>query len=311
MVAALFLHGPSAASTTAKGDGDQAAFLALVNRERVARGLGALAEAGDLVAVARRHSAEMAGQNEVFHNARLSTEVEGWKLLGENVAVGPTVEEIHDELMASKVHRDVILQPRFTQLGVGVVSVADEIWVTHVFRQPEAPPTPSSSAPPAGVAAEPGPSGEPGPRPEPAPRSALAGAASIVRAPGATVGATGVRQHPPTSNEVAPAATLPRPRPSTPPVAAEPPPVAAVASRLPAVMAGAIPTRASSARPDAGAIPGAGVVAAGLLLAVVAAVVAAEESLLPQPSSARRQRRNASMKASRSPSRTASTLPLS
>lgn len=153
VVAVLFLHASAAAPASASAEGDESRALALVNQERAARGLGRLAPAPDLVTVARRHSTRMAEANEVFHNSRLSSEVDGWELLGENVSAGPAVQKIHDALMASKVHRDVILEPRLTQIGVGVVMAGGEIWLTEVFRLPEG--QPQSSPAPTGQAEAP------------------------------------------------------------------------------------------------------------------------------------------------------------
>lgn len=153
VVAVLFLNSSAAAPAGASADSEESRFLALVNQERASRGLGRLLPASDLVTVARRHSARMASRDEVFHNSNLSSEVEGWDLLGENVGVGPSEQEIHDALMASKIHRDVILGPRFTQLGVGVVLEGGEIWLTQVFRLPEA--QPQASPDPTGRAEAP------------------------------------------------------------------------------------------------------------------------------------------------------------
>lgn len=278
VVAVLFLHASGAGPASASAESDEAGVLALVNQERAARGMGPLAPAPDLVTVARRHSARMAEANEVFHNSRLASEVDGWDLLGENVGVGPDVQKIHDALMASKVHRDVILEPRFTQIGVGVVIAGGEIWLTEVFRLPEtaprsspaptgqanappAPPAPQAAtepAAPAGPGAGTGGAGGPVAASGRAPATPKLSVAPVpVRGPATTFGRlqiAGRRPAPPTASTAPPPAASPE----TAQLAAEP------------VLTGtARPAAASVPLPEPEDIPAAGLMAAGLLLAVV------------------------------------------
>lgn len=241
-VALLSLNGAGAGFATTSGH-EEAGFLALVDRERATRGLGGLAEAEDLVAVARRHSARMASENDVFHNAGLSSEVDGWELLGENVGVGPTVGDIHRALMESKVHRDVILQPRFTQVGVGVVVVGEEIWLTQVFRRPE--------------------------------ERRVAGPA--IRTAPADVGPLTTPPPPPVPTSAARTST--QPTASEAPAA---PPAVTFSPQAVVAGAGPLPVPASRLGNPA-AVPGAGAVAAGLLLAVVMAVALTRERLALYP----------------------------
>lgn len=149
VVVVFSVGGVRPAWAAADDPGAEAALRSLANRERAARGLGPLVEAGDLVTVARRHSGRMLSRDEVFHNPNLSSEVGGWELLGENVGLGASAQDIHDALMASKVHRDVILDRRFTEVGMGVLVENGELWVTQVFRLPEARPqsSPGTTAP--------------------------------------------------------------------------------------------------------------------------------------------------------------------
>lgn len=272
VTAATGLLGISSASAAGDTADDEATFRTLVNQERQRRGLGPLAEADDLVAVARHHSADMAERNDVYHNPDLASEVDGWELLGENVGTGATVEEIHDAFMASKVHRDVIIQPRFTQIGVGVVIARDAIWVTEVFRQPEAraDPSPPTTVTPGSTAAPPvTATATPATRTAPAPATAAAGprvaGRPLERSGAAAVRAAGI---PP----VAPVPEVPEfpdvtggtgsTEASLPSFA---PLVIASSSRAVAAAPPPLPVPA----PDA--IPGLGLVAAALLLAVVGA----------------------------------------
>ena len=127
--------------TAARADaGAEAAFVQRVNQERAAQGLAPLAVADDLVAVARRHSGRMADAADLHHNPALASEVTGWQKVGENVGRGPSVDPIHAAFMASPGHRQNILDGDWTELGVGVVVRDGTVWVTQVFREPEAAP---------------------------------------------------------------------------------------------------------------------------------------------------------------------------
>lgn len=117
----------------------EAGFVDRIAQERSARGLGELAGAGDLQAVARRHAQRMADRGEPYHNPALGSEVQGWEVVSENVGAGTSVQQIHDAFMASRTHRDVILSAEHSEVGVGVVGTSDgQIWVVEVFRRPAA-----------------------------------------------------------------------------------------------------------------------------------------------------------------------------
>src|SRR5256885_284768 len=85
--------------------GDEGSLTARLNGERTSRGLGALAVSGDLVALARRHSQDMASQNRLYDDPNLSREVRGWQRVGENTGTGSSADQVHDAFMASSSHR--------------------------------------------------------------------------------------------------------------------------------------------------------------------------------------------------------------
>jgi hypothetical protein len=181
----------------------EAEFVAAVNRERASAGLPALSVAGDLTAVARRHSVRMADQNNLHHNPNLGSDVSGWQKVGENVGRGPSVSSIHSAFMSSPGHKRNILDGDWTQVGIGVEVRGSTIWVTEVFRlpagsAPKAEPTPepapakttpapaasttsTSSAPE--TSAEPGSSSSTAGAPAPEPAAAAAAAAEPAPAP--------------------------------------------------------------------------------------------------------------------------------
>ena len=178
MGAVLALWSAAGALAAVAPDGrdgpSEADFVARVNAARSSAGLGALAVRSDLVDVARRHSADMATQHRLYHNPALSTEVTGWRRVGENVGTGSDVASVHDAFMQSQIHRDEILSPHFTEIGVGVVWDGSTLWVTEVFRQPSSAPAAASPAPAPARSPAPTPAPAPSPSPTPARRTQAA-----------------------------------------------------------------------------------------------------------------------------------------
>jgi uncharacterized protein YkwD len=99
-------------------------FIAKMNSARQANGLAPYAVYSDLTSIARQHSQQMASRQELYHNPNLTTEVQNWQAVGENVGDGPTVDSIHQAFMNSPEHRANILDHDFTQVGVGVTITA-------------------------------------------------------------------------------------------------------------------------------------------------------------------------------------------
>jgi len=114
-------------------EADQA--LALLNGFRAANGLPALAVAGDATAKAQEHSDEMAAALNLFHSADLASGIQpGWTMLGENVGVGSTEDQLIDMFANSGPHRENMLSTAYNQVGVGVTHGADgRTYVTQFF----------------------------------------------------------------------------------------------------------------------------------------------------------------------------------
>jgi hypothetical protein len=108
----------------------EAQMVALVNEERVAAGLQPLAIDQRLVPVARQHSEEMFRLRYFGHQSpqrgspfdRLDAAGIKYARAGENLAYAQSVAVAHRGLMASEGHRENILRPEFTRIGIGVIS---------------------------------------------------------------------------------------------------------------------------------------------------------------------------------------------
>lgn len=130
-------------SARASGAGE---LRARVLAERRAHGLAPLSDDARLVAMAERHTERMVAAGAIFHNEHLSGELNGhtrdWTVVGENVGAGPSIEEIHDALMASASHRANILEDEYNAVGIATIRVEDgRLYVTQVFARLDDRPT--------------------------------------------------------------------------------------------------------------------------------------------------------------------------
>ncbi len=130
---------------------DESAFeeelLEQVNKERSKRGLSLLHDSWDLKFLARKHSQDMANIEKLGHlsstgKSYIDRLVEAgffFQNAGENVAYSQTflAELIHQSLMDSPRHRDNILDPDFTQAGIGVAYAENAgYYITQDFMHP-------------------------------------------------------------------------------------------------------------------------------------------------------------------------------
>src|SRR5688500_19860113 len=95
----------TARATTSAEAQTESDFLSRTNADRAANGVGPLRIAGDLVDLARRHSAEMAASNSIYHTSNLGSRVQNWQKVGENVGRGSNVDVVEQAFMNSPSHR--------------------------------------------------------------------------------------------------------------------------------------------------------------------------------------------------------------
>lgn len=134
IVLAGVLAGPATAAVPVT---PSEALTGAVNEARAAvPGLPALRRASDLDAIAQRHAETMAARRKIFHNPRLTEEVQRWDVVGENVGVASDVDAVHAAFLASRAHRANVVDVRYRELGVGVARARSRLWVVEVFRTP-------------------------------------------------------------------------------------------------------------------------------------------------------------------------------
>ena len=162
LITTILLATATLATPALASSGEEASFVSLINAERANRGLTNLEVYWDLVDDARIHSNVMNDADDLFHSSNLANVTSGWASLGENVGVGPTVDDLHTAFMNSAGHRDNILGDWDT-IGVGVThSDQGYMFVTVVFMkaaQSEPAPAPAPTPEPvqAVAASAPGP----------------------------------------------------------------------------------------------------------------------------------------------------------
>jgi uncharacterized protein YkwD len=115
---------------------------AATNAARVSNGLPALALNAQLNAVAQAWANKLAAAGVLSHNPALRTQVSDWNVLGENVGMAGDIPSVQAAFMASPPHRANILDPRYTQMGVGSATSiypscgCQVLWVVVDFRRP-------------------------------------------------------------------------------------------------------------------------------------------------------------------------------
>lgn len=92
-----------------------------------------LVPTAELMVKAQEWSEHMASQGQISHSQLTSGIGPGWAVIGENVAVATSLEIAQTALENSPGHRANMLDPRFSEGGVGVVWKNGNFWVTQDF----------------------------------------------------------------------------------------------------------------------------------------------------------------------------------
>ncbi|PZV06933.1 MAG: hypothetical protein DCF32_08640 [Leptolyngbya sp.] len=120
-------------------------ILRLVNIERQRVNAPPLVLNDKLTAAAQRHAQDMATSRRMSHTgsdgstmrSRIDATQYNWSTIGENVAMGqPTAAAVIAAWMNSPGHRQNMLNPAFTELGVGYAIGANRPYWAQVFARP-------------------------------------------------------------------------------------------------------------------------------------------------------------------------------
>jgi hypothetical protein len=134
-------HGQAAAGQLVSGAGEK--LMALANESRAQTGAGALVWDEGLTAAARDHCLRMAAEGPISHryggeddlSTRAGNAGARFDFIEENVAIGPTPAEIHDEWMHSPGHRSNLLNPEVDRVGIAVVAARGVLYATADYSR--------------------------------------------------------------------------------------------------------------------------------------------------------------------------------
>lgn len=157
LAAALIVIAPAgpagAQQLLAQSEGQ---FVEEVNIERAAVGADPLIVDVNMTAAARAWTLDMATREVLEHASVITDGVpDGWVSAGENVGRGGTISGLMNAFMKSTGHRENLLNPAYTHIGVGVyLTETNVLYTTHRFAavpgatvQPTSPPTPVPATP--------------------------------------------------------------------------------------------------------------------------------------------------------------------
>ena len=118
-------------------------LFALANNARAQSGAGPLRWDPSLAAAARQHCLRMAAEGPISHRYggepdlanRTGQAGAHFDLIEENVAVGSSPAEIHDEWMHSPGHRSNLLNPKVNRVGIAVVAIRGVLYATADYSR--------------------------------------------------------------------------------------------------------------------------------------------------------------------------------
>ena len=143
----VFVLARAGEAPSFKMTADETKLLELTNQERKKKELPPLRPSPLLFKLARAHSANMAKQEKMDHTLDGKTPFDrmkdaGYPFLrgGENIAAGSGdfgLPEVIREWMESKGHRENILGPDYTEIGVALArNTGGVVYYTQVFGKP-------------------------------------------------------------------------------------------------------------------------------------------------------------------------------
>jgi uncharacterized protein YkwD len=127
----LFLAGvpPAAAATTSADSSGVETLVRQINAVRRKEHLRLLRLDARLCAIARSHAIDMLERNFVGHTnpdgldafARMARANYSFGYAGENLAVDESLDSVNADFFASPEHRENLLEPHYSRVGIGTV----------------------------------------------------------------------------------------------------------------------------------------------------------------------------------------------
>lgn len=147
LLAALFVWTPIAAKLHAQShpvmQAEAERLMALANRARAAAGASPLKWDSALAEAARKHTMRMVAEGPIAHrypgeldlSERAGLAGAHFDLVEENIAIGPSPEQIQDEWMHSKGHRENMLNREVDRVGIAVIESRGVLYATEDFAR--------------------------------------------------------------------------------------------------------------------------------------------------------------------------------
>jgi uncharacterized protein YkwD len=127
----------NAADQSWAGVRSRQAFVSDTNHARVHHDPREHRATSRLTEVAQNWAQWMARHHTMEHNPNLESQVHNWQSIGENVGSGGSEPPIHRAFMNDTYHRDNILSPDYTQVGIGTARDDNgRLYVDEVFKRP-------------------------------------------------------------------------------------------------------------------------------------------------------------------------------
>lgn len=119
-------------------------LLSYINIARIRQGLKVVSLSSDLNTLAQDHSADMAKNNFFAHVNEQGESPEDRRIkmglstpVSENIAKDTSIKFAHNGLMRSGSHRHNILQPAWSQVGLGIAKKDGYLYITEEFAAPK------------------------------------------------------------------------------------------------------------------------------------------------------------------------------
>lgn len=134
-------YAESGPAANLRGDAEQ--LFALANQARKETGADALEWDAALAQAALDHCRRMAMEGQIAHRYGGELDVAGraalagahFSVIEENVAVGPSASQIHNEWMHSPGHRANLLSPEINRVGVAVVAARGVLYAVADYSR--------------------------------------------------------------------------------------------------------------------------------------------------------------------------------
>ena len=118
---------------TACLNSQQSSATSVLNKDRSAAHVGALATQNDAQVKAQSWADRLARENRLYHSTLSSGIGVRWCSLGENVGFASSISATEATFMASPIHRANIVSKTWNGVGIGVAHNGSRTFVVQVF----------------------------------------------------------------------------------------------------------------------------------------------------------------------------------